>query len=194
MNAKDVLNFLYELGTLRHSPRSGWTLINVPSSQIESVSDHSLRTAQLAYILAKMEGYDNPHEAVTAAVFHDAHEARVSDLHKVARRYVNVDEHGAAREQFARVGADELLELWSRVDNQTDTLGILVKDADWLECAVTAREYMEAGYAEAEDWVNNVEKVLKTKSAQKIMSDIRQSNPHEWWHGLKKIKELEDNE
>lgn len=76
MENKDVLNFIFELGQLKKVKREGWRLIGMDN--LESVSDHTLRAAQIGFILAKLEKYENPLEVCTMVVFHDIGEWRHS--------------------------------------------------------------------------------------------------------------------
>lgn len=69
MTSKDILNFIFELGQLKRIKHEGWRLIGVKFP--ESVADHCLRAAQIGYILAKMEKYENPFEVCSMVVFHD---------------------------------------------------------------------------------------------------------------------------
>lgn len=48
-----LINFLFECLNLKHIKRSGWYYAGV--SAPESVAEHSLHAAQIAYLLAKME-------------------------------------------------------------------------------------------------------------------------------------------
>lgn len=190
MKIKNILNFLFEIGTLRNVARTGWSLAQIPLTNTENVAEHSLRVAQIAYILAKMEDYKNPYEVVTMAIFHDSHETRVYDPNKVMRRYVQISEVKAAEEQYkwlADINIDNKLEnMWSQVNDKSTEAGIIVKDADYLECAISAVEYKELGY-NTNDWINNVGKALKTTSAKKLFAELKNVKPTNWWKGLKKL-------
>lgn len=78
--------------------------------------------------------------------------------------------------------------LWHQVEEKNTTAGVLAKDADYLEQAITAKEYMEKGHAFAENWIDNISKgYLKTFSAQKLLADLRKADSNDWWQGLKKL-------
>ena len=53
MENKDILKFLFELGQLKKVEHEGWRLAGVENP--ETVTDHSLRAAQIAYVLARLE-------------------------------------------------------------------------------------------------------------------------------------------
>ena len=46
---------------------------------------------------------------------------------------------------------------------------IAAKDADLIECALQAREYIDKGFKEAQDWLDNIRQVVKTKTAKKML-------------------------
>jgi hypothetical protein len=41
-----------------------------------------------------------------------------------------------------------------------------------------------------QDWINNVEKALKTKSAKQLLELIKKGNSNDWWRDLKYIAEI----
>jgi putative hydrolase of HD superfamily len=184
---KKLCMFVFELGHQRRVKHNGWRLALI--ERPDSVAEHSLRAAQIAYILAYMEGYPNPSQAAAALVFHDCHETRISDLDKVARRYINVDEEHVARDQLSSLGAigQGILDLWLLVENKTPPLGPILKDADLLECAFTGKEYLEIGYQEAQGWIDYGGSSLNTESAKKLHAMLCRCTSTEWWHSLKKL-------
>jgi len=186
MNHKKLLNFLFELCQLRRIKHEGLRLSGIDTPI--SVADHSLRAAQIGFFLAKMEECENPYEVVTMIVFHETGECRVGDIHKVANRYVEQNEEQAVKDQFAPLeDGQELFELWNQMEHRTSIPGVIAKDADYLEKGITAKEYVEIGYKAMEDWMNNVEKHLQTKSAKDLFKEMKKMTSTDWWNGLKKI-------
>jgi len=53
--------------------------------------------------------------------------------------------------------------------------------------ALTAREYLCLGYQGMKHWINNVKRVLETKSAKKLFNVIERTEINDWWQGLKKM-------
>lgn len=185
---KKILNFIFELGQLKRIKHEGWKLAGIKDP--ESVAEHSLRACQIGFILAKLEKYDNPLEVCAILIFHDISECRVGDLHRVANRYVKADEEKAVEDQTKELGeiGKEILNLWKQMEHRNTKAGIIAKDADRLEQAFTAKEYIEIGYSYAQDWINNIEKSLITESAKKMLDNIKNHNTNDWWQGLKKLK------
>lgn len=72
--------------------------------------------------------------------------------------------------------------------NERETLeGKCAKDADYLEQAVTAKEYMDIGYKGCQDWINNIKKAVKTKSAREFIAMIEATERNDWWWDLKQL-------
>ncbi len=187
VSSEDVARFIYEMGMLRKVSREGWKLLGITNP--ESVAAHSLRAAQIGYILASMEQYEHPEMICTMLVFHDIGECRIGDIHKVASRYVQADEQAAVAEQLQhleKVG-EKILSLYDQIETQKTTEGIIAKDADLLDLAATACEYRNQGYYNANDWLINTKKRLKTDAAKELMDALERTDPTSWWKGLKKI-------
>jgi len=49
---KNIVNFLFEIGILKKTPRSGYQFLGTGN---ESVAEHSFRVAVIGYLLAKNE-------------------------------------------------------------------------------------------------------------------------------------------
>lgn len=184
---KEICNFLFELGHLRRIKHEGWRLTGF--DEPESVAEHSLRAAQIGFILSKLENYPDPHKVSTMLVFHDMAECRIGDLHRVAQRYIQIDEKIVVQDQvkpLKNIGED-LLAFWKKFEYPQDKAGLLAKDADLLEMALTAREYYKKGYHSTQDWINTISTSLKTQSAKKLLACIIETDPVAWWKTLKKI-------
>ena len=188
MNNKKIINFIFELGQLKRVRHEGWKIIGINNP--ESVAEHSLRAAQIGFILARLEKYKEPSEVCSILVFHDIAECRIGDIHKIGNRYISVNEEKVVEEQTARLGnvGKEILGMYKQMERKNTKAGIIAKDADLLEQAITAKEYIEKGYGFAQDWINNVSKSVKTKSAVNLLKDLKKSNSNDWWQGLKKLK------
>lgn len=180
-------NFIYELGMLRRIRREGWRLAGIDAP--ESVAAHALRAAQIGYILATLEDHDRPDEVAAMLVFHDMGECRIGDVHKVAARYLQADEETVVEEQCARLGGtgESIRALWQRYEACSDDAGVIARDADLLEMATTAREYVAAGYGATARWLDTIEARLSTTSARRLFNALLDIEPHAWWQGLKQL-------
>lgn len=184
MNPKAITTLMFELSQLRRIKHEGLRLAGIEDPI--SVAAHSLRAAQIGYFLAKMERVD-PKTITTMLVFHDMGECRTGDLHKVAASYVKKDELQAVKDQLEPLSEKELLELWQQQEEASTPEGIVAQDADWLEAAFTAKEYIEKGYKRMENWIKNVENALRTTSAKQLIKELQTMHSTDWWRDLKKL-------
>jgi len=181
-----IVQYLFETGELKRIKRSGWWLAKVKDP--ESVAEHSYRTAIVAFVLAKLEGVD-ANKLSTAAVFHDVIETRLLDLHKLSARYIDVHEgieKKVVEGQLAPLPKDLTSDISALYELKGKELDVL-KDADYLECAFQAKEYLEIGYSDAQEWLDNIGKLLKTESAKKLFVSMLSSRSSDWWQGLKRL-------
>lgn len=187
MEYKEILSFFFEMGQLSRVKREGWRLLGIESP--ESIADHTVRAAQIGWVIANLEGYDNPHEVAAIILFHDIGEARVGDVHKLANRYISVDEGRAVHDQTSRLGpmGAQVRELWDQIESRSTTAGIIAKDADLVELAVRACEYISQGFPDAREWFEAAQQRVQTESAKKLIEQLLEVSPTGWWHGFKKI-------
>jgi len=186
---KDMTNFFFELGQLKRVKRSGWWLINI--NDPENVAEHSHRAAAIGFVMAKLDGAD-ANKTAMMCLFNDLHEARINDLHKVGQRYIDFKQaetkaHKEQMENLPKEIGNDIFGLHEEFQQQKTKESIIARDADLLENALQAKEYIEAGYKDAQNWNDNIRKVLKTKTAFKFLDQIEKSSCNDWWRSLKKI-------
>uniref|UniRef100_A0A7J2TJY4 5'-deoxynucleotidase n=1 Tax=Archaeoglobus fulgidus TaxID=2234 RepID=A0A7J2TJY4_ARCFL len=159
----DLVKFIHEVGSLKLIPRSGWLKIGIKNP--ESVAEHSFRTAIIAFLLAKDLGIEKAMKAAFCALIHDLHEARTTDLHKLAKRYVKVDEERAKNDQ---------------IELEIDFCDVekFVRDADKLELAFQAVEYSAMSKL-AMEFAENLE--FETEVAKKIYEELMKRRDPRWW-------------
>ncbi len=176
---ESIVNFLFEVGMLKRTPRSGWQFLG---SGGESVAEHSFRTAMIAFVLARLDGTVDTDRVLRMALVHDLPEARTGDLNYMNQKYVVADERRAA-EEMARsvpIGA-ELLELLQEFWAQETAEAIIARDADSLEMLLALKEQLDTGNAQAEDWFNPALARLKTEAAKTLAQQALAGNCADWW-------------
>jgi putative hydrolase of HD superfamily len=185
MGEDSILRYFFEAGMLKRTARSGWWAEGIKNP--ESVADHSFRTAVIAFVLAKMEGAD-PERLCSAGVFHDLLEARLGDMNKITARYVHTTEELERRIQDEQAQAlpPEMRKALSSVLELSGKERSILKDADYLECAIQAKEYADAGNSGTGSWIDVIGKRLKTKSAKRLHSKLKTVRSNSWWEGLKR--------
>ncbi|MFH1285036.1 MAG: HD domain-containing protein [Candidatus Micrarchaeota archaeon] len=177
-------NFIFELGMLKRTPRSGWLSLGI--KDCESVAEHSFRMAVLAMILAKMEGA-NEERVLKMCLLHDLPEARTSDLSYLHAKYAKADMEKAAKDSLdGLLFEKEALALITEFEAQKTKEAIVAKDADYLECIFQAKEYLEIGFKFAEHWIKNAKKKLKTKSARELEEEMEKTSSFEWLANARK--------
>lgn len=184
---KDLAKFLYEVGQIKRVKRSGWWIAGVDNP--ESVAEHSFRTAVIAYILAQLEEAD-PEKATLMALLHDIGEARTDDLHRISRRYVDWEkvEKKVIQDQSKRLPNEigkRVTSILSEFEQAVSRGAQVVRDADLLECLIQTREYQVLGYKGVADWISNAQAYLVTDSAKRVAAQCLETEPNEWWQGLK---------
>ena len=189
MDEKALCNYIYELGTLKKLPHSGTKLHGVRHP--DSIAEHVYRTAIIGYILAKQEKVP-PEKVVLMCLVHDNAEARITDLHKVARRYINPKkaEKKAFKEQLKNCPQEmqsNLEDLFREFEDQMSKTAIIARDADLLETIFQSKEYVDIGYKACQDIVDNAKKYLLTESAKKIAQTAQEIQFTDWFAKLKKL-------
>lgn len=109
----------------------------------------------MVIFLAKLENYKNPYEVVSLLVFHNIEKCRIGDFYKVAKRYLYFDEIKIIDDQLKDLkNFKEIKDFWLQVEEKRTKTGNIAKDADLLEQAFTAKEFLEKGYHYIQDWIN----------------------------------------
>lgn len=194
---KDIAKFFFELGTLKRTERAGWAVTGI--SKPEVIAAHAYRATVIGYILAELENstaqsasqHCDKDKVMRMLMFHDIPETRIGDLHKVAASYLNSKEgeEKAAADQsklLPPLVGSEFVTLIKEFNEKKTKEAIVARDADYLEAAVTAKEYLVNGYKHAEEFLERIRKVLVTPSAKKLLVEIEKSDGF-WWKGLKKV-------
>lgn len=187
---KNITNFLFEVGQLKRVKRSGWWIINITNP--ESVADHCMRAGVIGFVLGKLENVNAEHVAMMC-LFNDLHEARLNDLHKIGHKYIDfrAAETIANKEQTEPLPKDigkDIFSFHEEFQDQKTKESVIARDADLLENAYQAKEYIDCGYKDADDWLKNIRKHLKTKSAFELLDDLEKTSSNDWWKGLKKTE------
>jgi putative hydrolase of HD superfamily len=186
----ELIRFLHEVGHLKNVPRAGWTIMGIAAP--ESVAEHSFRTAVIGYVLAHLEKADVA-KTVLMCLFHDVHEARLTDLHRLARKYVDWEtaEGRAIRHMLSRLPvalAENLAGLLTEFQGIESLEARIAKDADRLEFILQALEYQARGCSDVKAWIEENRQQLRTAAAQKLAHNCLETDGHCWWSGLERTE------
>ena len=181
MDLDKIVNFFFEIATLRRLTRSHRQMIQEVS---DNISDHSFRVAVIGMILAELEKADT-NKVLKICLFHDVVEARTGDANYLNQLYVDLHEEEARRDQMEGLPmASEILELLSEYEIRQSKESVVARDADILDQMILQQEYFYKNERNGKIWQNHTERILKTKSAKELAQKIRQSNPFEWLYQL----------
>jgi len=179
---KAIVNFLFEVGILSQTPRSGFHFLG---SGKQSVSEHVHRVVYCGFVLATMEKADSA-KVMKMCLLHDLAEARTSDLNYVHQKYIDRHEDKALDDLAKTVPFEtDILDVISEYEERKSKEAIVAKDADNLEWILSLKEQYDIGNTRSKAWITSGVKRLKTKSAKELSKIIQETNSDEWWFGNK---------
>ena len=175
---KRLADFVFELGMLRRTPRTGYQFLG---SGAENVAEHSFRTAMIGYILARRAGADVA-RTVFLCLFHDVHEARIGDFNYVNRIYNTSDPVLAFTHALEGTGLRaEVLDMWRELEAGETPEAKLAQDADQLDFIANLKEEQDLGNPYAAKWLAHALPRLRTDVAREFAEVIRETDQSEWW-------------
>lgn len=181
---KSIADFLFEIGILSKTPRSGFHFLG---SGEQSVAEHVHRTLYAAFVLASMEKDVDTEKVLKMALFHDLAEARTSDLNYVHQKYAETNEQKAIEDLAGTVDfGEDILEILKEYRERKTKEALLAKDADQLEWILSLKEQVDIGNSRADSWIPSAVKRLKTKVAKDLANKIVKTNSDDWWFSDKK--------
>jgi putative hydrolases of HD superfamily len=176
-----IAAFGYELGLLKRIRRAGWWHVGVRDP--ESVAEHSLRTAQIAALLAAEEGA-NPERAAFLALWHDTQETRTGDIPHTAAKYMSKPEpREITADQTAALpttSRDLIRTAVDEYETRQTPEARCAKDADKLEMLLQAVEYRETGVERVAGWIESARKGLSTETARRVAEAAVTLSPLAW--------------
>jgi putative hydrolase of HD superfamily len=176
---KRIVEFLFEAGMLKRTPRSGWQFLGSGS---ESVADHAFRTAIISFALARLVGTVNAERVVLLALVHDLPEARTGDLNYMNQKYVVADEERAARDLADGLPfGDELAGLLEEYRAESTPEAVLVHDADQLELLLSLKEQRDTGNLQADEWMPFVLQRLRSDAGRELAGQVLSGHSADWW-------------
>jgi putative hydrolase of HD superfamily len=174
-----IANFLFEVGMLNKTPRSGYQFLG---SGRESVAEHILRTIFVGYSLCKMDKSLDELRVLKMCLFHDLPEARTGDMNYVNKKYVEVDEEKAVRELteglFFGNDIKAVIDEFTRKETKE---ALIALDADQIALILQLKEYGDLGNKYSEEWIKYALQRLNTKEAKELAGKIIETDSSNWW-------------
>lgn len=175
------LEFLFEIGTLRHIKRS-WSRFLNPDYQ--NLAEHHLKVIWIALLIAEHEGQVDKEKIVKLAIVHDVGESRTGDVDYLSRQYVIRDEELGIKDVFeGTIFEKEFISLWKEYEDRTSLEAKIVKDADNLDVDFEIKEQESRGNRIGDGFIEHrklIKKKFYTKTAGEIWKRIQKANPHDW--------------
>jgi putative hydrolase of HD superfamily len=180
-NPTTDINFLFEIGNLRHVART-WNQFG--GLNVANDTDHSFRTAMIAWLIAEREGVDT-NRVVKMALIHDMQEIRTGDINYLQRLYVTRDEETAIVDQTAGLPIqNEMLELWREYEERETLAAKIVKDADVLDQDLEVMEMISRGEDFGQIMYDKRDGIIRdklfTETARQFFDTIRVGSPNAW--------------
>ena len=183
---KKIANFLFEVGILARTPRSGFHFLGTGD---QSVAEHVNRVSYIAYMLALMDGKVDMSKVLQMCLLHDISETRISDLNYVHQKYVERKEHEAHKDITDSVPfGDIMFSLIKEYEEKKTAEAKIVKDSDNLEWILALKEQVDTGNTRALSWIKPAIKRLKTPQAKAIVKEIMTTDSNDWWFDKKSQK------
>jgi len=176
---KNLANFLFEVGMLKRTPRTGFQFLG---SGAESVAEHSFRTAIIGYTLAQIDGQVDAARVMQLCLFHDIPEARTGDLNYVNKKYVQVDEQKAIDDLAGNLPfGDDYRQTLAEFMARKTPEALIANDADQLEMILALKEHKDLGNRYADEWYPFSIERLKTEAARQLAASIWNTDSSKWW-------------
>lgn len=176
---KEVVNFLFEAGMLKKTPRTGFQFLGTGG---ESVAEHILSTLFAAFVLCKLSPEADENRVLKLCLFHDLVEARTGDMNYVNKKYVEVNEIKAVKELTENLFFGE--EIAAAVDefNALKTPeAVIARDADQLALIILLKEYGDLGNKYSREWIAYARKRLISEKARQMADCIEHTDSSDWW-------------
>jgi putative hydrolase of HD superfamily len=178
-----IARLLFETGSLRALPRTGWRQDGIPLTATETVAEHSHRTSVIGATLAALEGAD-PARTTLLCTLHDLPETRTGDLSPLTKRYVTAtDPRKVAADQTegTHLTVQTLFtSVISEFEDGNTPEARCARDADKLDCLLRALEYRASGTPAVQGKIDRCRAALTTVAAQRIADAALALDPTDW--------------
>ena len=180
---KRVADFLFEVGMLAKTPRSGFFFLG---SGEQSVAEHINRASYIGFVLASMDKSVDMSKVLKMCLLHDLAEARVSDLNYVHQKYAETKEEKAVEDLAASVPfGEDIKNIIAEYERRESKEAKFAKDADNLEFLLSLKEQVDIGNKRAESWIAPLLKRFLTEEAKQLANAIIETDSDHWWFGDK---------
>jgi putative hydrolase of HD superfamily len=180
-----VIDFLFEVRLLKRLKRSG-TNVYLAGPVQQSVAEHTFLSTLIAFLMGQLDSSVNKEKLLSLALTHDLEEVRTGDLNKVNRIYLDENKKFSAfKDMVASLDFEnDLLALNSERREEKTTESKYARDADFLAEMILEKENFDAGYQQAQEWLEFTFQRLKTDLGKKLGAEILKTDAHRWYRRL----------
>lgn len=180
---KKIANFLFEVGILARTPRSGFYFLGTGD---QTVAEHINRVSYVGYMLALLDDTVDISKVLQMCLLHDISETRISDLNYVHQKYVERKENEAHKDITDSVPfGKHMFSLIEEYEERKSKESILVKDADTIEWILSLKEEVDTGNTRALTWIKQATTFLKTAQSKAIAKEIMKTNSIDWFESIR---------
>jgi len=181
-----IINFLFEIAYADEVENVGWSLIRADKKP--TLSQHLFRTSIIAFLIAQLEGVEDPNKLAIAGLLNRIQQTRLGDRHKITAGYIDKSPEVKDRVRHDQLSLlpDKSKKAFVKVLELSEDEKVIVKDADQISFALEAKAYVDKGYEKAHIWIDRIEQVLVTDTAKEMIRSIIKTHSCDWWEHLKK--------
>lgn len=176
MKNKSIVNLIFEAAVVKKLKRVGFQILG---NGEEPLGEHIFTTSVIAYFLAK-EMKANLEKVLVMSIFHDFHEARTGDVHKLQKMYVKRDEKKANEDLFKGID-DSLLAILEEYEDKESLEGKIVYEANIIALLIVLKPLKERGDPHAKEWLEWNAERLRLPEAILLAKVIMAGNSQDWW-------------
>lgn len=176
-----LVEAMFEVNRLKTLYRQGWLRAGVPRDQCETVAEHSLGVAVLAWAVAETHfpALDRT-KLLYLSLFHDFGEIYAGDI--VPGRMSLAEKHQLELDAVHRVfdglpGADLAIAAWREFEDLSSPEARLVKEIDRLEMGVQAAVYERAFSLDLSDFFDSTRKAVQSPALQPLLDALQDLRP-----------------
>lgn len=178
MSDSQLISIFIAAGRLKRLIRSGWLRHNIP--ELESVADHSFRTALMAMMIGDTMDVDSE-KLLRMAVIHDLAEVMAGDItphdgiSKEEKR--KMEEEGLKKLLGDIPNANSYLELWLEYEAQESKEAKIMREIDKLEMALTAVEYQKMSQEkDLYEFIKEADSQIQSPEIRLLLKEVKTMN------------------
>jgi putative hydrolase of HD superfamily len=172
-----IIRAYFEFNHLKQLYRQGWLKSGIPRERCETVAEHSLGVAVLAFWLADAH-YPNLDlsRVIRMALIHDFGEIYAGDIipeDGVPSQEKHDLENRSVQQVFEGFpNAEEYIALWQEFDAGITAEASFVRQVDRLEMALQASVYEHQGYLDLDEFFKTVDRSLLDTQLRSLLREI----------------------